>query len=237
MSDVNPNAWCSPNKPVPPKGTCRNMTVRVSSLCERGWRPLLVAGMIVDQLRKHFGDRSQIESPDLLQYLWKDSEKTSILIESVYRWRGDVADLRPAVLIGRNAYQSQRISLFDLTDINERQGTRDFTKMIVGSHTLFCIHGSGAGADILATEVADELTGFGPVIREYLGLDKFDVTEVGAISEVEEAREHYVVPVTVGWAYQQNWRVRTESLPLRRFPLSVLLDLLPFEPESGTTRS
>jgi hypothetical protein len=209
------------------------MLLRVSSLCELGWQPLLIAGMIVDQLRKHFGDLSAIESNDLRRYVWQDSEKTGILIESVYRWRGDVTELRPAILIGRNAYQSQRIAINDLTGINERQGTQDFTTLCIGSHTLFCIHGTGASVDILATEVKRELSGFAPAIREYLGLDKFQVTEVGAISEVEEAREHYVSPVTVAWAYQENQTLRYESLPLRRFPLSVLLDLEPFQIATG----
>ena len=98
---------------------------------------------------------------------------------------------------------------------------------------MFCIHGTGASVDILATEVQRELTGFSSIVRTFLGLEKFQVTEVGPISEVEEAREHYVVPVTVGWAYQENQTVRAESLPLRRFPLSVLLGLEPFELATG----
>lgn len=226
--------WCQPNIPVPPKGEYQNPRLRISALCEMGWQPLLIGGLLIDQLRRHFGDAGTIESNDLRRYVWQDSEKTGILIESVYRWRGDVVELRPAVLVGRNAYQNQRLSIADLSGIDERRGTQEHTVMWIGSHTLFCIHGTGAGVDILATEVQRELTQFSPAIRQYLGLAKFQVTEVGAISEVEESTENFVVPVTVGWAYQENWTLRYESLALRRFPLSVLLGLEPFQTAAGT---
>src|ERR1017187_6773986 len=95
--DTVRDAWCKPDQPVPPKGDCTPCELRVSSLCEMGWRPLLIMGLLVDQMRRHFGDQETIESYDLRRYVWHEAEKTGILIESVYRWRGDVVELRPAL--------------------------------------------------------------------------------------------------------------------------------------------
>jgi hypothetical protein len=57
----------------------------------------------------------------------------------------------------------------------------------------------------------------------HLGLRQFSVTEVGAIQELEESREHYVVPVTVGWGYEHVWELKLESLPLQAVSLTGLL--------------
>ena len=45
-------------------------------------------------------------------------------------------------------------------------------------------------------------------------LAKFQVTEVGEVSEIEESTENYVVPITIGWAYQETWRLSPEAMKL-----------------------
>jgi hypothetical protein len=50
------------------------------------------------------------------------------------------------------------------------------------------------------------------------------VTDVGAISEIEEAKESFVIPVNVTWAYQDLWKIKQESLRLRTVSIDTLLD-------------
>ena len=50
------------------------------------------------------------------------------------------------------------------------------------------------------------------------------VTDVGPINEIEEAKESFVIPVNVAWAYQELWKIKTESLRIRNVLLSELLD-------------
>jgi hypothetical protein len=66
---------------------------------------------------------------------------------------------------------------------------------------------------------------FAPAIRQYLSLVDFQVTEVGAINELEEASENYVIPITVGWVYNKTWELKLESLPLRE----VVMGLKPID--------
>jgi hypothetical protein len=187
-----------------------------------GWRPLLITGLIRDLLVRHFANPANIEDKELKGYDWREDERSGILIESVFRWRGDNVEKRPALLFKRNAYQNLRWGIADYVRETE-DGHVEFCTGWAGSHTVFCIHGSGASAELLATETQRELHQFAWVVQRYLGLLRWGVTQVGAIAEVEEARGNFVVPVTVGWAYQESWRLELESMKLRRLPLNAYL--------------
>ena len=215
-----PAASCTPDPPSPPvppyTGSLEDQIA--SSLCSLGWRPILLTGFFRDSLVRHFAAPLSIENPDLRHLVWRADERTGILIESVYRWRGSLVEKRPAVIIKRNAYRNVRYFIGDRAGTTEK-GFDKFLTTWVGSHTLFCIHGTGASAEILATEVQREYTQFAWAIKRDLGLLAFAVTEVGAISEVEEANEHFVVPVTIGWAYEESWQLATDSRPFRKISL------------------
>jgi hypothetical protein len=221
-----PEDWCQTTPPTP-KEACetQNPYFEPDSLCENGWQPLLLTGLFRDMLIRHFSDPKELRSEDLRQFIWKPGADSGILIESAYRWRGDLVEKRPAILVKRNAYRQRRLGIRDEiigagTDSalfkNERGAHTIHTVNWMGSHTIFCIHGTGASCEILASEVVDELTVFTPAIRQQLLLEDFQVTEVGEISELEEATENYVIPITVGWVYNKTWQLKLESLPLRK---------------------
>ena len=230
-----PEDWCETTTP-PSKDPVDTQSPYFTpdSLCENGWQPLLLTGLFRDMFIRHFSDAASIRANDLKQFIWKEDASSGIVIESVYRWRGDLVEKRPAILVKRNAYRQTRLGINDEViglgtsgDLyeNERGAISRHTVNWVGSHTIFCIHGTGASCEILASEVVDELTMFAPAIRQYLSLMDFQVTEVGAISELEEASENYVIPVTVGWVYNKQWDLHLESLPLRQ----VVQNLVPNE--------
>lgn len=183
-----------------------------------------MTGFFRDILVRHFTRQEGIEDLDLRHLLWRADERTNILIESIWRWRPQLTEKRPAILIKRNTCRNVQKGLDNFVGVS-RTGHEEFTTFWVGSHTLFCLGETGAIAEILSTEVQRELTQFGPLIRKTLDLNKFDVQEVGAIGELEEATENCVVPVTVGWAYEESWQLVKQALPLRRISLAFLFDL------------
>jgi len=197
-----------------------------SHLCSLLPRPLLMTGVFRDLLLRHFANREQIETPELQRLIWQQGEQTNILIEAIHRWVPELTEHRPGVIIKRNAYANHRFGIGDRlqTPSADRYGDPHYATFWVGSHTLFCLGGSGAQAELLATEVQRELTEFGPAILKSLGLHRFQVTEVGAIAELEEATENFVVPVTVGYAYEQRWLIRQQAPTLRTISLSTILD-------------
>lgn len=227
MSTDSPANWCSTSAPAPGPESGRDGRLRPvspSSLCSYGWRPLLLTGLLRDLLTRHFAEPGEIEEPDLRNFIWQPGDRTGILIESIHRWRGTLVEKRPAVIIKRNGQRNLRLLLGDRAAATP-QGFWRYQTFWVGSHTLFCLHGSGAGAEILATEVQRQLTQFGPVLVSDLGLYRWQVTELGAVSEVEEAREGFLTPVTVAWAYAESWEIQPESRKLRAVTLRHLLDL------------
>lgn len=222
-----PDNWCTPTPPAspgPPSGREGKLySITPSALCSMGWRPLMITGLIRDLLIRHFSAPLNIEEVDLRHLIWRGDVRTGILIESIHRWRGELVEKRPAIIVKPNGRQNVRLLWGDKTGPTE-QGHMQYQTWWVGSHTLFCIHESGASVEILATEVQRELTQFAPTIVEYLNLYKWQVTEVGGIAELEEAKESFVIPITVGWAYSEQWQLELESLKLRKIPLALLLD-------------
>lgn len=197
-----------------------------SNLCSLLPRPLLLTGFFRDVLIRHFSSIDYIEAPELQRLIWQRGEQTNILIEAIHRWVPELTEHRPGVIIKRNAYANRRFGIGDRHHgpSADTVGNPHYATFWVGSHTLFCLGGSGAQAELLATEVQRELTEFGPVILKSLSLHRFQVTEVGAIAELEEATENFVVPVTVGYAYEQRWLIKRQAPTLRTISLSTILD-------------
>ena len=231
MSQVDQDAidaWCPPDNGdgdggdgtgEQDRGQLLSPAIR-SSVCQLGMRPLILTGALRHILIHLFSSASQIEEPDLRSYIWREGRDTSILIESVNKWRGDLVEFRPAVLIKRNPFRNVRLGIADRVGMTGE--TFDtYNTAWVGSHSIFCINGSGASTELLATEVQRGLLQFGPVIGEQLQLMKFQVTEIGAVSEVEEAKENFAIPITIGWAYQEQWELSRESMKLSNVAMEI----------------
>lgn len=220
------DGWCTPGEPdaAEPRysGTLEGEDLQ-NALCATGWSPYTLTGFVVDWLRRHFGSPLNVDTPDLRNALWTPSQRTGIVIEEEGYWFGDKVEKRPAVVVKRNAYRSIRLVRNNLAGHNLETGVRDHFVLWSGSHTVFCIHRSSAAADLLATEVQMELTRFAPVLVQMLGLLYLDVVEVGPASEVEEATESRVVPVTLGWVYEEGWQVIEEAPPLRQVTIETVL--------------
>lgn len=223
--------WC-PTPDIPPAkdnfGT--QSTIELSSLCAKGWQPLLITGFFRDFLVRQWSLAANILAPELKQYLWSEGPASAILIESAHRFRADMVEKRPAIMIKRNSYRNLAMGFAGqimgagLAAYQYEKGAISrYTTQFVGSHTLFCIHQNGASTEMLATEVQSQLVDFSPVIRRHLNLRFFNVAEVGAIQELDESTENYVVPITASWAYEYTWELRQESLPLQAVSISNFL--------------
>jgi hypothetical protein len=224
--------WCpTPDNKAPKKDDCGTQsTINTSHLCENGWQPLLITGFFRDLLVRQWADPVNIISPEMKQYVWSEKQDSGILIESVHRYRADFVEKRPAIMIKRNSFRNmqtgfagQMQGLGAAAYENEKGAISRHTTLFIGSHTLFCIHGTGASTEILAAEVMSHIVACLWPIRRHLGLRQFSVTEVGAIQEIEESNENYVIPITVSWGYEHVWQLREESLPLQSVSLTGLL--------------
>jgi hypothetical protein len=196
------------------------------AICSLGIRPQILTGYLVDHMRRHFAQTSHIEEVDLRRLLWRPGQDPDILIESIFKWDPTTTERRPAILVKRNSYQNVRQGIDDRQQgiIADAQGNPCFETFWVGSHTVFAIGKIGAQVEILAAEVQRELTQMGPVVHKCLDLYKFRVQQLGAVAELEEATENFVVPINVAIAYNEKWKIRAVAPPLSGVTISTLLD-------------
>lgn len=184
----------------------------ISSLCSILPRPFVLTSTLVDIARRHFASADLIKIPDLKHLVWNPDEDTGILIESLYHWRPELTEKRPAVIVKRNAYQNQQRGIGNRRQGPpvDKEGFAHYVTYWTGSHTLFCIGGSGAQAELLGSEMERELVQFADVIAPTLQLLRFQVNQVGAVAELEEGRENWVVPITVGYWFEDRWMIRPQ---------------------------
>ena len=194
-----------------------------SNFCSLGPRPLLMTGFIRRILTDYYSDANNIEHEVFRTRLWNSGLDTGILIEDVLVWRPELADKRLAILIRRNGWRSQRLSINDIAGITS-EGFNQHFRAWVGSHTLFCMAKEGAEVELLAAETYRYLEHFGPVFRKYFALQKFEVGEVGQPAELAESAEHFTVPITIVYAWQDRWTLHQHTPKIKRIALS---DLLP----------
>lgn len=166
-------------------------------------------------MRYQFGDPGNIENKQLRDNIWTpDIETTRILIEWV--WDDTTKELarRPALLVKDNGIKPTNVGI----DHGRTEGVHEATLggqayaiPITGSHTVFALGREGGEAQLLATEVRRYLMQFAPKIRPDLELIRFQWLGNGPVTHVEEYREHYMVPITFGYAYWEYFELVPET--------------------------
>jgi hypothetical protein len=191
-------------------------------------------------MQEHFRDPDKIENPMLRDNIFvpepedttEGTYPTGILIDPIYKWNPRRFDKRIAIYIKRNDMQIQRLGINDgMTvgvgkDANGNLKTYEGDKHevgVLGSHTLFCIGRSGAEAEVLASEVFREVQHFAPVLRQDLKLHRLVIAGYTAINQLDEYDQHFVVAISVGWAYIEAWRL----IPLAPWLKSLSLQVTP----------
>jgi hypothetical protein len=192
-----------------------------SSICSTGLKNLYITGILLRILQSHFSRPENLTFNALKERIWKpeteDSscENTSaadsgIQIESSTQWDPQEVQKRPGIFVKRNRVTTKRLGIDDGWTVGPAEGDYK-TKMINGSHTCFCVAGTGAEAELIGQEVFDELLEFSPLIRRDFQFHRFTVSEITELNKLEESDEHYVVAVVSAWAHSQDWRIKEDA--------------------------
>lgn len=197
-----------------------------STVCSFLPTRMLLTGLFRDLLVRHFSQADNLQHGDLRQLLWTQTDATGILIESIMKWQPQTTEKRPAILIKPNSMQNMRRGIGNRNQgpPADMSGNPHHSTFWVGSHTLFCIGGSGAQAEYLQCEVQRQITQFALIIAKSVHLHRLEVVDIGEVSEVEEATENFIVPVTVGWAYEEKWITALQAPRLKVVSLTMILD-------------
>lgn len=195
-----------------------------NNLCALGMMPHVITGFLRDWLTNRFSDADNIETEQLRGMLWKATQPTGILIESITRWKPEATEKRPAIIIKRGNWSSSRLVLNDGAGIgNVHLGSQRYGRLMTGSHTLFCISNSGVQSEIISGEVFKDLNTYGLVIANILNLVKFEAVELGELFQLEEAKENYAAPIVIQYTGQEVWTVAQQGPILKRVNLSSYL--------------
>lgn len=210
----------------------------ITSLAETGLQPHILTGIFLQLVREHFVDPDRIASPYLKGCVWvhmegdpvtPDPARTRILIDPIYRWNLKTTQMRPAVIVKRNAMQPQQIGIaysqrFGLTERDFPEAGDKHSLMYLGSHTLFCIATDGGVAEVLATEVSRHFTHFAPVIRSEFCFNTLELQQIGDVSVLEESAEHFVIPLVLRYAYEDKWLLTKQEPRLKGVSINAVTE-------------
>jgi hypothetical protein len=197
---------------------------KAASICALMPRPQVVQGLLVSWMRVHFSDAPNIEDPALKNTLWAaDIRQTGIAVDSVYKWQPALTEFRPGIFIKRGPWKIVRLGIDDRRMGVPPSGYRQYSTYVQGAHTLFCVSNAPAECEILGAEVFRELIEFGPIIRQAYGFMRFQVMEVGEVSILEEARQNFILPISVAYAAEESWEIVQQAPPLKSIKLSTFL--------------
>lgn len=202
-------------------------SVHIPTLCSLGPRPFVMTGYFVQWLQGHFAELANLTDRDLAQtntqFLWTPGRASEIYIGSYTDFDPAKIEKRPSIIVKRNAFQTRREGIGNrMMGTFPTSGYSHFANTWTGSHTFFCLSGQGAEAEKLAGEVFCELLEFGSEVRRTLNLLRFEVMETGDLAILQEARENFVVPISVAYAFEHAWILRPSTPKVRRINLSLL---------------
>ncbi len=194
---------------------------RKSALDSYGHSPLILTGGLRQTLMQHFADPDQIILPSVREFLeregaWSAEETTGIVIEALSRWRPELTEGRPAIIIKEGEWQWKREGIGDSLGEEWQDGTAHFAGFWSGTHTMFALGNEGAETQLLASEIAKTLLWYQATIAKAFCLDRFVVVSLGALAALKESRETFVVPINVAYVLTESWYTRLDAPRLKR---------------------
>ncbi len=201
--------------------------------CDPGSKLRLMTGWLRQWMIVHFADSLNIyDQKKKNVWVWRqdpnkkgeaDPVSSGIVIEPNTRYDTAFTETRPAVIIKRQKWRKQRFGINDqlLGEVGPN-GEMYFANYWLGAHTLFCIASEPVEAEMLAIEVYTELNEFASAFRKGVNLMRFEVTDVDEIGILEESGQSFVVPVTIAYAVEESWTLRSEAPFLQRFDAALM---------------
>ncbi len=180
------------------------------------WQPLKLEDWLLQWLRQHFGSAANITFTDLKSKIWRPDDTTGIYIESVGRWRPQLTEKRPGIVIKDHGLQAMQLGIGNL--LMGTSGARDvYSLLVTGSHSLFCIGGEYGEAKLLAAEVFREVMKFGILHVLKLGFQRLTPPQMGPVAKLEEARENFAAPISLGYSFWETWEIKPQDTAVARF--------------------
>lgn len=230
---ATPNPTCgspSPNSGVDelyPDGTAPEVRLdKLSAICSFGHTPRMMTGIFRQILLQNFVDAENVRNAHLRRYLqtngvWSPGPESGLYIESLLKWRPELTEARPALVIKEGDWEWMRVGIGDRAGGDWRSGKQSFMGYWKGTHTVFAIGNEGAETQILAAEVAKLLLWYGNLIADQMSLHRFVPIGIGAPAALQESTENYVVPVSFAYVAEEQWSTIEDAPRLKRIVFNI----------------
>lgn len=197
----------------------------VSSLCSLRKTPLVMDAAMRQLLIEHFRTANNIEQPELRSRIFTPDLDTGILIELHSRFRPELAGKRPAITLRRAPWKQVKRTVAGGLSGTTEDGHRMRTTFRSGGHLFTAISKEASEAEILGAEVYNYFCDFGQVIRQWLGLLRFEVLALGEARPMIESRDHTAVVVPVEYHWAESWVERQLSTAITSFEVTDTIEL------------
>lgn len=181
---------------------------------------LAISGIIADCLRQLFQNSNNLMHPQLKDYFWAAEETTDplkapfqVIVENFFTFNLTQMGVRPSVLIKAGNWEESRIAIGNKS-IGGPDG--EYYKRIAGVHNIMVVAKTVSQAELIAREVHGYLSHFGPLLREWLSLLKWEVPALQAPEELEENLENIVINIPVQYELVYSWELHPETSRLLR---------------------
>lgn len=188
-----------------------------SLVCPEGFDLRTLDRFFLSVLKYHFSLSSRIVIPELRQYVYTDDHNSKIRIVMNTVWDPTNEGSKPAIIVKRGVQQSQRQVIGDKGESDSIiDNITSYAKFIHGSHRIMCIGGSDGQTEDLAKEVFFLFTCLSPIFRDILPFHDIQTAEIGELGVIEDTGHALAVPITVSYAYEYGWKIRTIAPTLYR---------------------
>jgi len=177
---------------------------RISS---RGINRQDITGLLVRLLTSYFSNPENIKYNEIKQRVWKPGDDTGILIESVGRFRPELAEKRPAILVRPGEWKKIIQGLqSELISTDTYQPNKRYILVIQGSHNIIVVSKNPAETEILSDEVFKFLDLLKIVAPATTPIDFLRVLGISELKPLAEQRTHYysVIPLTYNISQTYN---------------------------------
>ena len=189
--------------------------------------PLVLYGIFTELCRQFYA--TTVNMPLEVAYTWDpDVKKTSIWIDTEYKWEDTNPELRPAIYtkLGDIQYTSLTGRHDSSMGANLEEGEFHFSRNGAGQIQWIHIGRSKGEAVAIAGATLDYLDALSKIIKDDFCFQSFEIVSLSPLAVDKESKERYRSVVTAAFTFQDTWTLKMESPKLKRIVLSAGQEIL-----------
>lgn len=144
-----------------------------------------------------------------------DKTKSEIFIDIAYNWDGKVIGQRPAVFIQRDSAKSASPIINQTIGMNAAESTKEKMAITYLNLGVACIATNLGFVEELADFVKIPFLNFQEQIWADFRFRRFRLEEVGRPQMYPEAKDHFVVMMTIATVFDERWTVKGDNLKIK----------------------